>query len=605
MCGVIGSITNSKLTSSCINELHNMQKHRGPDGTGEYVNLTPSKKVVTLLHQRLSIIDLDDGKQPMSDSLEDITIVYNGEIFNHLELRKDLLRKGYEFSTNHSDTEVLINLYKEYKEKMLTYLNGMFAFVIYDKNNDLLFGARDRAGIKPLYFSNHNNEFYFSSELKTLLKFGIKRDIDLQSLSNYLSFQFTPAPRTIFKGILKLEAGHCFFYDINKAFFKTRKYWTLSFFDKIKSEKEWQYDISSQLKDSVKLWSLSDVEVGVSLSGGLDSSAIVALYSSNNDRKVKTFSLGFEGDIANLDERGLARLVSKKYNTEHFEFVLTEKTLLNELEGMVYHLDEPYAGGLPSWYIYKMMKGQVKVALTGTGGDELFGNYNKAAVYEASILQKFKVFYTQGRGNYKNAFKSFIRYPNGFFYHKYFHGFEIQEVLKEKIFIKPEEYLEKIFVKSNQTDYRNIVPYVDFNMQLPEEFLSATDRFSMAHSIEARTPFLDPKMIDLVMSIPPKMRMKFSDPKYLLRNSIKELLPKELLSTPKKGFVVPQAKWIRTILREKIEYLLGEQYISKQGIFNKSIYTNIIVPHMNGTKDYNVKIWTLFMFQLWYMKFMD
>jgi asparagine synthase (glutamine-hydrolysing) len=602
MCGIVGSITNNLHSNSLISKLHNIQKHRGPDGIGEYISVLPSKRVVTLLHQRLSIIDLTDGSQPMSDLHKDITIIFNGEIFNHLELRERLMRKGYEFSTNHSDTEVLLYLYKEYKEKMLTYLNGMFAFVIYDRRNNLLFGARDRTGIKPLYFSNKNEEFYFASELKTLLKFGLKKDVDIQSLSNYLSFQFVPAPRTIFKDILKLEAGHFFIYVINQDTLMTEKYWDLTFSEKITDTNQAISKIKEQFFKSVDLWSLSDVEVGVSLSGGLDSSAIVAIYSKLSEKRIKTYTLGFEGKLKKLDERGYASLVSKKYNTEHHEFILTENKLLNELKDMVYHLDEPYGGGLPSWYIYKMMKGDVKVAMTGSGADELFGNYNKSLVY-SSHFRKIKKLLVSGRKDCIDTIKSYTNYPRGFFYHRYFKGHEIDKILLNKKSIHPEGVLEDLISRSNQGDFRNVVPYVDFKMQLPEEFLNVTDKFSMAHSIEARVPFLDPDMIDLVMNIDPSIRMRYNDPKYLLKESIKEFIPNELLRKPKTGFVIPEAEWIRTILREKVEYLLGERYLLEQGIFDKNIYKDIVLPHMKNNKNNHCKIWTLLMFQLWYEEF--
>lgn len=603
MCGIVGSITNNQLSNKLIDSLHKIQSHRGPDGNGIYDDLL-EEKYVTLLHQRLSIIDLSDGIQPMTDADKELIIVFNGEIFNHIELRGELKDKGYEFSTNHSDTEVLLYMYKEYKEKMLVHLNGMFSFVIYDKNTKELFGARDRTGVKPLYYTLQNDEFYFASELKTLLEFGLKKEIDLQSLSNYLSFQFVPAPKTIFKNISKLESGHYFTYKIKENIFHTEKYWDIDFTSKITDTSEAISKIKEQFTKSVDLWSLSDVEVGASLSGGLDSSAIVATYSKLTEKRIKTFTLGFEGKLKGLDEREYSKLVSKKYNTEHHEYILTENKLLSELDDMIYHLDEPYAGGLPSWYVYKMMKGNVKVALTGSGGDELFGNYNKSLIYNSN-LRKIKRLLLSSKENINGTIKSYIAYPRGFFYHRYFKGFDIDEILINKNLLKPEKILEDLIISSNEADYRNIVPFIDFKMQLPEEFLSMTDKFSMAHSIEARVPFLDPDMINLVMKIDPNIRMKYNDPKYLLKESIGDLIPNELLNKPKTGFIVPEAQWLRTILKEKVEYFLGEKFLEQQGIFNKRIYKKYIVPHMNGKKDNHWQIWTLLMFQLWYDKFMD
>lgn len=603
MCGIIGSVTNSPLLQGTIDALHDIQKYRGPDGFGQFNEITENQKYLTFLHQRLAIIDLNDGIQPMTDTEQSVTIVFNGEIFNHVELRKALLQKGYQFKTDHSDTEVLINLYKEYQEEMLQHLNGMFAFVIYDHAKNLLFMARDQTGIKPLYYTHINDQFYFASELKTILEYGATSAIDMQSLSNYLSFQFVPAPQTIFENISKLEAGHYLSYDIKKNTLTKKRYWKLSFSTQEKSIQEWEEAILYQLEASVKSWAISDVEVGASLSGGIDSSAIVALYAKNADRKIKTFSLGFEGDFSYLDERKLANSVAKQYNTEHFEFVLTQNMLMDEINAMIYHLDEPYAGGFPSWYIYKMMKGKIKVALTGSGGDELFGNYNKAQIFESFSLRKLKKLYQSGKIDCTQTLNHLMNYPQGFFYPKYFSGLHINHLLLKKDVIHPEQIIQKLIEESKEEDFKNIVPYIDFQMQLPEEFLHVTDRFSMAHSIEARTPFLDTKMIRLIMSIPTSIRTKYKDPKYLLKNSVASLLPKELISAPKKGFVMPQAEWIRTILKEKVHYFLGEEYISKQNIFLPSIYKEYVLPHMQGKQNNHWQIWTLLMFQLWYEKY--
>lgn len=602
MCGIIGCVSNNRLDRSLVDKLQVIQFHRGPDGHGQFFEKVSEFQWVNFLHQRLSIIDLSDGIQPMSDIHCKLTIVFNGEIFNHLELRKNLILKGHIFKTDHSDTEVILNMYREYGEDMLSKLNGMFSFVIYDKDRGLLFGARDRSGIKPLYYSQDAYGFYFSSEIKSLLLFGLDKKIDIQSLSNYLSFQFVPSPKTIYQGISKLQPAHYFIYNITEKKFTTREYWNIKFkHDKI-SHSTLKKSILTELEDSVKVWSESDVEVGVSLSGGLDSSAIVALYSKNSSRRIKTFSLGFASESNELDESAHARLVSNMYDTEHYEFILDASTLSNDIDLMVYHLDEPYGGGLPSWYIYKMMKGNVKVALTGTGGDELFGNYNKSLIYQNGFLNKIINFCRVGKGYYLDAFKNFHQAPNGFFYHHYMHGFEVQNLLIECNFSSPEIFLEKLICETTEVDFRNIVPYVDMKMQLPEEFLHVTDRFSMAHSIEARVPFLNPNMIDLVMSISPGQRMNYNDPKKLLRESIAHLLPHQILRTPKKGFTIPQDKWINSVLKDKFDYLLGCDYISKQGLFKFDSIKNML-NRKNFNK--NMKIWTLFMFQLWYDKNMN
>lgn len=604
MCGISGSSTGRYLSDSLLNKISLSQSHRGPDDSGIYRSVTNSKNNLCLLHQRLAIIDLRDGVQPMTSLDNNLCIVFNGEIFNHSSLRKDLILKGHKFKTDHSDTEVLLVLYKEYGVNLLEYLNGMFAFVIYDKQNDILFGAIDHAGIKPLYFSNKSNDFFFASELKSLLTFGLDKSINPQSLSNYLAFQCVPGVDTIFKNISKLQPGHYFIYSNKNSEFKINKYWKINFNQKIKTINHWKSEIFHKIEESIKTWSQGDVEVGASLSGGVDSSTIVALLSRNNGKKIKTFCLGFDGENASLDERKLAQIVSNKYNTDHYEYILNESEVLRDFDEMIYHLDEPYAGGLPSWFIYKMMKGKIKVALTGTGGDELFGNYNKAKIYSNNIVVKLLKVCLHNRKNLTDALKLFLLFPNGFLYKKYFNGAQINGIMNETNTTTPEEYIEKIIRLSGEYNYKNIIPYVDFQTQLPYEFLQMTDRFSMAHSIEVRTPFLNPDLINLLFSIPPEIRTTFTDPKYLLKNITSNLLPNEILNAQKKGFVIPQDKWLRNLFRDQVEYYLNPLYLKRQGIFNPSIYNLYVVPHMKESQNNHWQIWTLLMFQKWYDRFL-
>jgi asparagine synthase (glutamine-hydrolysing) len=601
MCGISGSVTNRVLPQSTVDKVHKIQHHRGPDGKGTKQYKTMDFKHITLLHQRLSIIDIEGGSQPMEDTKKTLSIVFNGEIFNHEDLKKDLLKKNYTFETDHSDTEVLLYMYKEYGKEMLSKLNGMFAFVIYDKENEVLFIARDRTGIKPLYYSMQGVEFYFASELKTMLEYGLKRELDMQSVANYLSFQFIPAPATIFKGMKKLESAHYATYDIKTTKFTIKKYWDISFNEVKKSKSEIKKDLFEQLEKSIKLWSKSDVKTAVSLSGGVDSTTIISLMKG----KLNSFSLGFKDATPELDELDLAKIVADKVDSVHHEYLIEVKDVLDELDNMVYHLDEPYAGGLPSWFIYKAMKGKVKVAFSGTGGDELFGNYNKHIVYKDHLAKNIYRFYNRNKGNLCAQIVNYVKYPKATFYHKFFNYSEIKNLLKIQTFTSPDKYIEEKIENSKTVDARNFVPYVDFKMQLPEEFLQMTDRFSMAFSIEARTPMLDHNLIKLVMSIPSDIRTKEEDPKYLLKEVVSELLPSEILTASKKGFVIPQGKWIRTELKELVEELLGEAYLKKQAIFNPNIYELYVKPHMEGENGMVQKVWTLLMFQLWYKKFIE
>lgn len=607
MCGISGSITNNPLEPDFIKRIHRIQLHRGPDGNGETWYDAQNFQSVTLLHQRLAIVDVKHGVQPMEDVDGKLSIVFNGEIFNHEKLKELLLGKGYVFKTDHSDTEVLLCAYKEYGAEMLNMLNGMFAFVIYDKGKQELFAARDRVGIKPLYYASVNDEFFFASELKTLLLgYGIEREIDRQSFVNYLSYQFIPAPRTIIKGVNKLQAAHYLIYDIRTSKTTVQKYWDISF-SAIKPCKGDVYKrIFDQVKKSVKLWSRGDVDASVSLSGGLDSSIIASLMSKENQFKVgvKSFSLGFEQQDLSIDELPIARTVADQIGSEHYECLISSDNVIKELDKMVYHLDEPYGGGVPSWFVYQLMNGKTKVTLTGTGGDELFGNYRKFLIYESSLFKKAFFLYRHCSRSFLRCIKSFILYPNAFFYHKFFNFSDIKKLVIDCDDVdSPDLILEKNIKNSDTKDPRNFVPYVDFKMQLPEEFLHVTDRFSMAFSIEARTPFLDHELINLIMHLSTEVRTKASDPKYLLKDIFSTILPKEVLNSPKRGFIVPKSQWIREELKDLLDDLFSSDFIREQGIFNSNIYDVYIRPHMLEECDNGEKIWTLLMFQLWYKNF--
>jgi asparagine synthase (glutamine-hydrolysing) len=606
MCGISGGVTNAPLSSEIIDKVHQIQFHRGPDSNGQEKYQCLNSQTLTMLHQRLAIIDINHGQQPMEDKEGSISIVFNGEIFNHNELRSELQDKGYLFKTDHSDTEVLIFLYKEFGKDMLEMLNGMFAFAIYDKEKEIIFLARDRVGIKPLYFSSQGNEFFFASELKTLiLGFGLKKEVNIQSLANYLSFQFIPAPHTIIKNIFKLKPAHFAIYDIRKSKLNVQKYWDLSFKQLTMNKQDIKNRIFEQFKKSIKLWSMADVKSAISLSGGLDSSIIAHFMPKISNTKLNSFSLGFKDNNPLIDELPLAREMAKKIQSQHHEFEISANDVLDDLNQMAYFLDEPYAGGLPSWFIYKAMSGKVKVAFTGTGGDELFGNYNKFSIYESNYLRKSYYLLKRSNKNFWSAILDLKKYPKAAFYHKFFHNHEILNMLnKDGMISTPDAILENEIKNSQTNDARNFIPYVDFKMQLPEEFLHMTDRFSMAFSIEARTPLLDHKLIELVMSVSSSIRTKKNQPKYLLKEIFSKVLPINILNASKKGFVLPQSEWIKNELKELIDDLLGDEFIKKQGIFNTGIHDQYVRPHLMGECDNTQKIWTLVMFQLWYKNYL-
>jgi asparagine synthase (glutamine-hydrolysing) len=584
--------------------MNDKQYHRGPDDSGYYYDKTER---VGLTMRRLSILDISDGHQPMFNQDRSICIVYNGEIVNSPELRKIIERDGTVFSTGHSDTEVLLKLYERYQFGMLEHLNGMFSFVIYDKSRRIIFGARDHFGIKPLYYRLENQGLLFSSELKAMKTFpNLRWVIDKQSLFHYMSFQCVPSPGTIYEGVCKLCPGEYFTYTLHDRKFELKKYWSAS--STTVSTSSYSYDssyvidrIRYGLRDAVRRWMLSDVPVASSLSGGIDSAVITGLMSEISHAPIRTYTLGYDGH-QDVDERRMARLLANRWGTEHVEIVIGENDLIRELNAMVYSLDEPYGGGLPSWFVYKGMSGEVKACLTGTGGDELFGNYGKWRVYADPYYAT-----RQFLGFLKKDirwFSDWLKFPIGSRYSIYFRDYEKRGSLFVSSFfndcIASESLIESLLLGSEQENLLDIPRVIDYRIQLPEEFLHMTDRFSMAHSIEARPPFLDRVLFEDLMSIPATIRIGKRILKQHLIEAFSDYIPDQLKMAPKKGFVLPLAHWIRSDLNCQIKELFDPAFLRHQAIFKEDIYMTLITPHLEGKFDNSGKIWTLFMFQLWY-----
>ena len=600
MCGIVGFTGSAE--KGLLHKMNETQVYRGPDDEGYF---TDDIQGVNLAMRRLSIIDLHDGHQPMSNHDETIWIVFNGEIFNAQVLRKELEKMGYSFKTKHSDTEVLIYMYKHYGNKMVEHLNGMFAFVIFDKEQGSLFAARDQFGIKPLYYSTNNEKFAFASEMKSLFTCPwISKELDKQSVFHYFSSQTVPAPNSIIKGIKKLPAGNYIQYKISSRQVSVHTYWqpplSSSSITRSLDLHEFKSHIKEQFICAVNRWSQSDVEVACSLSGGIDSSAIVAALASNSTKKIKTFTVGFK-DEPDADETEIARIVANKWDTEHHEIFLDVDDILLSLETMAFHLDEPYAGGLPSWFVYEAMSKHVKVAMTGTGGDELFGNYGKWRNYEhwRDHFYKLREYIRHG-GNIIDA----VKYPYGCLHYPYFSD----GMKKAKLFLpafskglgSSAEYIHRNWPKKSSV--RDSVAQIDLMLQLPEEFLLMTDRFSMKFSVEARTPFLDKEFAELILSTHSSIRTSPDNLKYLFTDSVSNLLPVEVLKGRKKGFILPLNKWLKLQLREKIEYFLSKKFIREQGIFQEDLYEKIALPFYNGQHNNEWQLWNLLMFQLWYQK---
>ena len=602
MCGIAGLTDRADFQQ--LPRMLEIITHRGPDDQGVFVD---EQGGVAIGMRRLSIQDVSAGRQPMANEDESIWAVFNGEIYNAPELRKELEAKGHRFRTDHSDTEVLPHLYEQYGAAMLSRLNGMFGFVIYDVRRQCLFGARDRTGIKPMYYANDAGKFAFASELKCLTVLPwVSCDIDFDSFYHYLSLQFVPAPNSILRDVKKLPAGHYFEYELSSGRLNIESYWRLKVSPNHSATRaDLVKQLRAKLVAAVCRRTLSDVPIACSLSGGLDSSAIVGILAQNQAAPLRTYSVGFSGpDMEKYNELPLAKIVAQQWGTEHHEIIVEPRQLLDDLEQMVWHLDEPYGGGLPSWYVYREISSDCKVALTGLGGDELFGNYQKWRIHERSTLWKWqRALRHSVRWRQWKLLRDFQQHPQGHLYHRYLTDAVKDACLpsgsRDRLACSTEALLQQAWDQAEPNNPRDAVAQIDFQMQLPEEFLLVADRFSMAHSVEARVPFLDHELVEATFTVPAKMRTRRGAPKYLAKEIVAPFVPSSLLDAPKKGFMLPLEYWTRNELRSMIGDMLGPAALHKQGLFSRLAWDKLVEPHMKALQNRTPQVWSLLMFQLW------
>jgi asparagine synthase (glutamine-hydrolysing) len=593
MCGIVG--IHGRQEDAWIDAMNLSQFHRGPDGAGVFRD---RESELTLAMRRLAIIDVDGGVQPMSTTDGRYTIVYNGEIYNAPELRRALEACGETFASDHSDTEVLLRLMIVEGVAALHRLNGMFSFAFYDRTRGILTCARDRFGIKPFHYAQADGRLAFASELKSLLALPfLSRELDPVALHHFMSLMYVPGENSILQGVKRLPPGGVLTYWLNSGRLDISTFTgSCTAPDHSVAAREWPERLRDSFRAAVQRWSLADVPVACSLSGGLDSSAIVGALAESGARP-QTFALGFTGpDEADWNELPRARLVAQHWGTEHHELVLDPDALLDDLISMVWHLDEPYGGGLPSWSVFKFMGQAVKVGMTGTGGDELFGNYGKWRHLEGGLLAR-RFPKPAGAGEFERQF-----------FERYYYASETAK--RDSILVAgasdggTSELLYGHYY-SAQGSVRDRIAAVDIGTQLPDEFLHMTDRFSMAHSLEARTPFLDSEFANLVMSIPSGIRTHRNDLKGLLRRTVAPLLPPSVQHMPKKGFVIPLKHWLRGSLRPLAERLLAPERLRAQGLFRPVFYEEFVLPHLDGHADHTAKVWAAVMFQLWHMIFLE
>jgi asparagine synthase (glutamine-hydrolysing) len=626
MCGINGIVSreNSFDLKSRILQMNTLINHRGPDDDGCFIN---SK--IAMGMKRLSIIDVKTGKQPIFNSDKSKVIVFNGEIYNYLDLKNILVQEGMSFNT-HSDTEVVLKSYEKFKYDVSKKLNGMFAFSIFDIKNNEVFISRDRFGEKPLYYTMSGNEFLWSSELKSIIdqKPELKK-ISKKSLHLYLSLSYIPAPFTIYENIFKLEPGSNIILNTSTLDFKINKYWDIK---KINKKDQFSNYSSSKKKlndllfDSVEKRMISDVPLGVFLSGGADSTIIASIMAKITNQKIKTFNVSYKNK--RYDESERARQISKHINSEHHEFKLNYNDLIDELDEIILNYDEPFAdpSALPTYFISKKTSNYVKVALTGDGGDEIFGGYNKYLIHSyGKIYQKFipkivskkilepslELFYNRnndtksfktkikklldsiggdGLNNHLNIIQLSFKKEDLLKLYNNFPSFDTNNILKTSLNISSD------FFKSDLKTAR----YIDFKISLEGDLLTKVDRASMLNSLECRAPLLDYKLANFSYSIPDKFLIKFGNKKRIFKDTFDYLLPKNYLNSPKSGFEVPIGDWIKNEIKNDFLETLSKENLSQHSFFNISYINLLIDQHLSTQTDHSWKLWTLYCFQKWY-----
>ena len=618
MCGIAGifSTVECKLDSSIIHNMVNLIQHRGPDDVGFYVS-----NCVALGMRRLSIIDVEGGHQPITTQDNNQVIVFNGEIYNFRSLRNQLIKKGYHFETN-TDTEVILKLYQEYGTEVVNYLRGMFAFAIWDAEKNHLFLARDRVGIKPLYYTYQNNVFTFGSEIKSILgNPSVDKSINYSALGQYLSVQYVPGPETIFNRIYKLPAGHTL--TLTKSGINLNSYWHWP--ERVeyttRSEKDLVEEILDLLKESIDLRMISDVPLGAFLSGGIDSSTIVGLMEQKSSGPLKTFSVGFNTH-SKYDETPYARQVANYFDTDHHELILGSETI-RLLPKLVWHLDEPLAdrAALPTYLVSKLARRHVKVVLTGEGGDELFAGYRRYTA--VGLHYKYLSLPSTARNGVGKIFSNLANKPN--LLDKYQrltnpHLFDMymgqqanfSPVAKQNLLSKA--FAEEININSpfkewgevSRTSWLRDLLDRDAKSWLPDDLLMKADKMSMAASIEARVPFLDHKLIELISTIPTNMNIKNMTTKYLLKQSVRDVVPKKIIQRRKQGFDVPLSAWFHENVSFIQDILLSPS--ADRGYFNLD-YIESMIDHVSSdpkaSPSIGGQIWNLICLELWHKIYID
>jgi len=629
MCGISGifNLDQRPVTPEQIQGMNDTMVHRGPDGEGVFI-----EKNVGLGHRRLSIIDLSTGDQPMSGSDGNVTIAFNGEIYNFLELKAVLEKKGHFFKTR-SDTEVIIYAYEEWGKAFVHKLRGMFAIALWDSRIQTLFLARDRVGKKPLYYFYDGRSLVFASELKAVLEQkDIPRKIDFKALDAYFSFGYVPSPRSIFKGIKKVSPGHMI--TCSSRILKEEEYWDIEMngVDPGIAENEAVERLVELFDESVKIRMISDVPLGAFLSGGVDSSAVVASMAGlSGTRPVKTSSIGFIEEQFN--ELEFAKKVAQRYGTDHQESVVSPHAL-DIIDRIVWHFDEPFAdsSAIPTWYVSKMTRQNVTVALSGDGGDENFAGYAQRYTmnrFEDRIRKKipriFRNSFIRGLASVYPRIdalprplrlKAFLTNISLSMDQAYYRDMSFYFTPETKTALYASEMKQKVnkyssfsvfkpfFERNTNPDPVTLAQYIDIKTYMTEDILVKVDRMSMAHSLEVRAPILDHKLMEFAATLPSHLKLNGRESKYILKKANAHRLPHDILYRKKQGFCVPLAQWLRNDLKEYVGDTLFADRAESGRYFNMNYVQKLWDGHLKGINDNASQIWNIFMFELWKKAFL-
>ncbi|MEB2272302.1 asparagine synthase (glutamine-hydrolyzing) [Bacillus safensis] len=614
MCGFVGVFNHRPLSETTeqeelIKQMNRLIVHRGPDDEGYFHD-----EHVGFGFRRLSIIDVEHGKQPLSYEDEKYWIIFNGEIYNYVELKEELVKKGYTFSTD-SDTEVLLATYRHYKEEAASKLRGMFAFLIWDKEAQLLYGARDPFGIKPLYFTQMDEQVYFASERKSLMAVNENILFDETALQQYMSFQFVPEPNTLDQKVHKVEPGHQFTLRPGQEIeFKT--YWKVQFKPEQTQEQKLIEEVRDAIYDSVKVHMRSDVPVGSFLSGGIDSSFIVSVAKEFHP-ELKTFSVGFQQD--GFSEVDVAKETADKLGLQNFSAVISPEEYMNELPKIVWHLDDPLAdpAAIPLYFVAKEAKKQVTVVLSGEGADELFGGYNiyreplslKPFESVPSMLKKLLLRLARLMPEGMKG-KSFIVRGCTPLEERYIGNAKIFEEPVKKNLLKQydpnityRDVTKTYFEESASYSDINKMQYVDIHTWMRGDILLKADKMTMANSLELRVPFLDKVVFEAASKIPEELKTKDGTTKYLLRKAAEGIVPDHVLNRKKLGFPVPIRHWLKNEMnawaKDIIKNSQTDEYINKEYVLD------LLNEHCAGKADHSRKIWTVLIFMIWHSIYVE